>query len=151
MVGPVVGLRDEQPADVFGPRMLDLLDRGVFTTTDAEESITGLDEFVSLWTADLLPTREHLFLLGAVSLVPPYARAGMLARAGTVAFDELLTGLDSPMLITHRTRRNSPAKGRNQARGDDSPRTDVVLSGGRSYAISGGNRPIQPGAPGVCC
>lgn len=101
MVGPVVGLRDEQPADVLGPRMLDLLDRGVFTTTDAEESITGLDEFVSLWTADPLPTREHLFLLGTVSLVPPYARAGMLARAGTVAYDELLTGLDSPVLITH--------------------------------------------------
>jgi pimeloyl-ACP methyl ester carboxylesterase len=101
MVGPVVGLRDEQPADVIGPKMLELFDRGVFTTTDAEESSTGLDEFVSLWTAEPLPTREHLFLLGAVSLVPPYARAGMLARAGTVAFDELLTELDSPVLITH--------------------------------------------------
>lgn len=101
MIASVGGHREEQPEDTIGAGMLELSDREVFSTTDAEASIAGLDEFVSLWTADPLPPKEHLFLLGAVSLVPPYVRTGMLARAETVAPEELLSELDSSVLITH--------------------------------------------------
>ena len=99
MVGPRIAIQDEDPAEKIGEGMLGLIQSGVFASTDVEENMAGLEQFVSLQTADPLPPKDHVFLFGNVSLVPPYARAAMIAR--TVTHDDVLAELDSPVLITH--------------------------------------------------
>ena len=101
VVGPRLALRDEELTTALGPDMLALLERGAFVSTDAAEATAGLEEFVSLWTADPLSPRTHLFLLGIVSLVPPSVRAGILSRTGTVAYDDVLADLEVPTLLSH--------------------------------------------------
>lgn len=99
LVGPAPLFEVEDPTTVFGEGFLDFLERGVFVSTDVEESITGIDEFISLVTAEPLPPRERVLLFGIVATVPPRVRANLLARE--VAYDDLLPEIESPVLITH--------------------------------------------------
>lgn len=99
MVGPRIALQDEDVTEKISEGMLGLIQRGVFASNDVEESMAGLEQFVSLQTADPLPHKDHVFLFGNVSLVPPYARAAMFAR--NVTHDDVLAELDSPVLIAH--------------------------------------------------
>lgn len=99
MVGPRIALRDEDPTAVFGPGMLGLLQSGVFVSTDVDETIAGLEEFISLWTAEPVRPKEHVFLFGTVSMVPPYVRAEIAAR--DVTYDDVLSAIESPVLISH--------------------------------------------------
>lgn len=101
MVGPRIALRDEDPTKVFGEGMLELIRSGVFASTDIEQATAGLEEFVSLWTAEPVPPKEHVFLLGTVAMVPPRVRAGQLGRTGTIVYDDVLSRLETPALITH--------------------------------------------------
>lgn len=99
MVGPRIAIRDEDLTEKISEGMLGLIQSGVFASNDVEESMAGLAQFVSLQTADPLPPKDHAFLFGNVSLVPPYARAAMFAR--NVTHDDVLAELASPVLITH--------------------------------------------------
>lgn len=99
LVGPAPLFEVEDPTTVFGEGFLDFLERGVFVSTDVEESITGIDEFISLVTAEPLPPRERVLLFGIIATVPPRVRANLLARE--VAYDDLLPEIESPVLITH--------------------------------------------------
>jgi len=99
MVGPRIAIRDEDLTENIGEGMLGLVQSGVFASNDVDESTAGLDRFVSLQTADPLPPKDHVFLFGTVSQVPPYARAALIARTAT--HDDVLAELDSRVLITH--------------------------------------------------
>lgn len=99
LVAPRIAIRDEDLTETISGGMLDLIRRGVFATNDVEASMAGLERFVSLQTADPLPPADHVFLFGTVSLVPPYARAAMFARAVTP--DDVLAELDAPVLLSH--------------------------------------------------
>lgn len=99
MVGPRIALQDEDPTEKICEGMLGLLQSGVFASTDVDESMAGLEQFISLQTADPLPPKDHVFLFGTVSQVPPYARAAMAAQ--DVTHDDVLAELDSPVLIIH--------------------------------------------------
>ena len=99
LVGSAPLFEVEDPTTVFSEGVLGLFERGVLVSTDVEESITGLDEFISLMTAEPLSPREHVLLFGIVATVPPRVRANLLARE--VAYDDLLPEIESPVLITH--------------------------------------------------
>lgn len=99
MISPRIAIQDEDLTEKISEGMLDLIQSGVFASNDVEESMAGLEQFVSLQTADPLPPKDHVFLFGNVSLVPPYARAAMFAR--NVTHDDVLAELGSPVLIIY--------------------------------------------------
>ena len=97
LVGAVSGIGTEAATEVLGEEYLDLLPG--FVSTDAEESVAALREFVDLCTHDELPPADRYFVLGYNVVVPPYVREGLRGR--TVTHDAELDSLDVPALLVH--------------------------------------------------
>ncbi len=98
LVGAATKLGSEAALAVIGPEFLALVP--AFVSTDAEESVRGLDAFVRLCVHGEPEPRDHYFMLGYNAVVPPHVRQGLLSRA-LVDNDDVLARLSVPVLITH--------------------------------------------------
>ena len=97
LVGAATKLGSEAALAVIGPEFLALVP--AFYSTDAEESVRGLEAFVRLCVRGEPEPRDLYFMLGYNAVVPPHVRQGLLSRA--LDNDDVLTRLSVPVLITH--------------------------------------------------
>lgn len=70
-----------------------------FISTDADESIAGIDEIWRRDTHEELSPRNHHFMVGITVQTPPYVRSALIQRS--VSYDELLPSIESSVLLTH--------------------------------------------------
>lgn len=96
-VGAISKLGSDAANAVVGQAFFDRVP--AFTSTDATESIEGLEAFVEDCVHGELSARDRYFLLGFNAVTPPHVRAGLLDRE--VDNDETLRDLDVPVLFTH--------------------------------------------------
>jgi pimeloyl-ACP methyl ester carboxylesterase len=81
----------------LGPEFLACMP-GLFST-DVTQSMTAIETFVRLCTADEPDPEELYRVLGYNAIVPPAVRQALLDR--TVDHDDVYANLDLPVLITH--------------------------------------------------
>jgi len=96
-VGAISKLGTEDATAVIGEAFTELVPG--FESTDAEESVGTLEEFVGRCVHGELDPRERYYLLGFNAKVPPYVRTGLHSR--TVTHDDDLRAIDVPTLLTH--------------------------------------------------
>jgi pimeloyl-ACP methyl ester carboxylesterase len=97
LVGGITTLESETAMAVVSPAFFALVP-GLFST-DVEESVHALQDFLRLCTyAELTPAEWYAWLGYNVS-VPPYVRQGLLSRVAV--HRPLLPRLRKPVLITH--------------------------------------------------
>ena len=70
-----------------------------FFSTDAETSSKALQTFMHICAYGEPKPEDYYFFLGYNTIVPPYVRQGLFSR--TLNYDDLLTRLRKPVLITH--------------------------------------------------
>ena len=97
LVGAATKLGSEAALAVVGPEFLALVP--AFCSTDAEESVRGLEAFVRLCVHGEPDPRDLYVVLGYNAVVPPHVRQGLLSRA--LDNDDVLARLSHPVLITH--------------------------------------------------
>ncbi len=97
LVGAATKLGSEAALAVIGPDFLALVPG--FFSTDAEESVRGLEALVRLCVSGEPEPRDLYFMLGYNAVVPPHVRQGLLSRA--LDNDDVLVRLSIPVLITH--------------------------------------------------
>ena len=97
LVAAATKLGSEAALAVIGPEFLALVPS--LFSTDAEESVRGLEAFVRLCLHGEPEPRDLYFMLGYNAVVPPHVRQGMLSRA--LDNDDVLARLSVPVLITH--------------------------------------------------
>ena len=96
-VGGITKLGSDDAMSVLTPEFLghvpDLF------STDASESVRGLESLLRMCFPRGLSTEEWYLMLGYNDSVPPYVRQGMFSRS--FDNDDLLPKLTKPVLITH--------------------------------------------------
>jgi pimeloyl-ACP methyl ester carboxylesterase len=97
LVGAATKLGSEAALAVIGPDFLALVP--AFFSTDAEESVRGLEAFVRLCVHGEPAPQDLYFMLGYNAVVPPHVRQGLLSRA--LDNDDVLARLSRPVLIAH--------------------------------------------------
>jgi non-heme chloroperoxidase len=98
-VGGITKLGSDEALSVLTPEFLSLVPGLV--STDAEESVPGLESLVRLCFAQE-PSEPDLYLmLGYNVAVPPYVRQALLSRS--FDNDDLLPAIRKPVLIAHGT------------------------------------------------
>ncbi len=97
LVAAATKLGSEAALAVIGPEFLALVPS--FFSTDAEESVRGLEAFVRLCVYGDPEPRDLYFMLGYNAVVPPHVRQGLLSRP--LDNDDVLARLSIPVLITH--------------------------------------------------
>ena len=96
-VGGITKLGSDAAMSVVGQAFLSLVP-GLFST-DAEESVRGLESLLRLCFAEQLSASDLYLMLGYNVSVPPHVRQALLSR--TVDNDNLLPRIRKPALITH--------------------------------------------------
>lgn len=96
-VGAISKLGTDAANAVVGRAFSDRI--SAFTSTDAEESVAGLEQFVQDCVYGDLPARDRYLLLGFNVVTPPHVRAALLQRE--VVNNDALRDLDVPVLFTH--------------------------------------------------
>jgi non-heme chloroperoxidase len=87
-----------EPALPFlGPRFVSLIPG--LCSPDVEESTSTLEAFMTTLTREKLSPEDFYLFLGSNTVVAPQVRQDLLSR--TVDNDDLLTRLDTPVLVTH--------------------------------------------------
>ena len=97
LVGGVTKLGSDEAMSVLDVRFLNLVP--AFFTSDAEESVRGLEALVRLCFVRAPEPADLYTMLGYVVSVPPHVRQALLSRA--IDNDDLLPKLRKPVLITH--------------------------------------------------
>lgn len=97
MVGAISKIGTHDAMAVIGEDFVELV--AAFESTDVEESVSGLAEFLRRCTYGDPSPQDLYYMLGFNAIVPPYVRTGLHSRE--VTHDALLAGIDSPVLITH--------------------------------------------------
>lgn len=96
-VGAVSKLGDDDPAKQPVEAYTELVPG--LKSTDVEESVEALQQFLRLCTYGTLSAHDLSYMLGFNVLVPPGVRSALLDR--TVNRDDVLAELSIPVLITH--------------------------------------------------
>lgn len=99
LIGGVSSIGTDAATDLLGSAYLELIPG--FVSTDVEESVETMREFVKLCIHDTLPPEELYYMIGYNMVVPPHVRDSLRDR--TVVHDTTLSELDVPVLLTHGT------------------------------------------------
>lgn len=96
-VGGITKLGSDAAMSVVRQAFLSLVPG--FVSTDAEESVRGLESLLRLCFAEQLSASDLYLMLGYNVSVPPHVRQALLSR--TIDNDDLLPRIRKPALITH--------------------------------------------------
>ncbi|WP_157572986.1 alpha/beta fold hydrolase [Halogranum rubrum] len=96
-VGGVSALGSETATARLGSEYVDLVSG--FVSTDAEESVETMRQFVDLCVFEELSPADRYYMLGYNVVVPPHVRDSLRDRV--VSHDDTLASLDVPVLVTH--------------------------------------------------
>jgi pimeloyl-ACP methyl ester carboxylesterase len=99
IVGGITKLGSEDALSVLTPEFLGLVPS--LLSTDAEESVCGLESLVRLFFVHEPAPPDLYLMLGYNVSVPPYVRQGLFSRS--LDNDDLLPTIRKPVLITHGT------------------------------------------------
>lgn len=97
MVGAISKLGTEDALAVIGDDFFEFVPG--FESTDAEESVAALREFIRRCVHEEPTPRDLYYMLGFNAVVPPHVRESLSARE--VTHDETLRGLERPVLLSH--------------------------------------------------
>jgi pimeloyl-ACP methyl ester carboxylesterase len=99
IAGGITKLGSEDALSVLTPEFLGLVPS--LLSTDAEESVRGLESLVRLFFVHEPAPPDLYLMLGYNVSVPPYVRQGLFSRS--LENDDLLPTIGKPVLITHGT------------------------------------------------
>ncbi|WP_137290492.1 alpha/beta fold hydrolase [Natronorubrum halophilum] len=97
LVGAVSSIGTEVATERLGPEYIDLVSG--FVSTDVEESVETMRQFVELCVYNDLSPEDRAYMLGYNVVVPPHVRDSLRDR--TVSHETELADLDVPVLLTH--------------------------------------------------
>ncbi|MFC6766594.1 alpha/beta fold hydrolase [Natrinema soli] len=97
LVGAVSSIGTETATERLGSKYIDLVSG--FVSTDAEESVETMRQFVELCVYGDLSPEDRSYMLGYNVVVPPHVRDSLRDR--TVSHETELAALDVPVLLTH--------------------------------------------------
>jgi non-heme chloroperoxidase len=96
-VGGITKLGGDEALSVLTPEFLSLVP--AFFSTDAEESVRGLESLLRMSFAQQPGAADFYLMLGYNVSVPPYVRQALFSRS--IDNDDLLPTISKPVLITH--------------------------------------------------
>lgn len=97
LVGAVASIGTETATEHLGPGYIDLVEG--FVSTDVEESMETMRQFVDLCVHEELSPEDRYYMLGYNMVVPPHVRDSLRDR--TVTHESELKDLEIPVLLIH--------------------------------------------------